>query len=208
MQPMDDLQQGEEFGLTTEMSRPMKKSAAFAFLAMAAGIVVFQSGQMTGYAATSSAGAVSGAGQAAADSANGVGAQVYKTSCLMCHGEDLKGHPPTFPSLVGVGERLTPEQITAQIHNGKGAMPAFPQLKDDEVAALLRYIGATHAAQAAPVTAPQGPPSAGGHTSRSPQAQAGAGVFQQNCAFCHGRDAGGGETLYAPMCKFLLRRLG
>jgi cytochrome c oxidase cbb3-type subunit 3 len=29
-----------------------------------------------------------------------------------------------------------------------------------------------------------------------PQAQidAGQGVFQQNCAFCHGRDAGGGET--------------
>ncbi|HVC90396.1 MAG TPA: c-type cytochrome [Acidobacteriaceae bacterium] len=28
----------------------------------------------------------------------------------------------------------------------------------------------------------------------SPQAEAGASIFQQNCAFCHGRDAGGGET--------------
>ncbi len=28
----------------------------------------------------------------------------------------------------------------------------------------------------------------------SPQAEAGASIFQQNCAFCHGRDAEGGET--------------
>jgi mono/diheme cytochrome c family protein len=111
----------------------------------------------------------------------------------MCHGEDLKGHPPTFPSLVGVGERLTSEQITAQIRNGKGAMPAFAKLTDDQVAALLRYIGATHAAPAPPVTAPASD-MAKQSTTASPLAHAGGETFQQNCAFCHGRDAGGGET--------------
>jgi cytochrome c oxidase cbb3-type subunit 3 len=39
-----------------------------------------------------------------------------------------------------------------------------------------------------------GPTHGGDATALSPAATAGGTLFQQNCAFCHGRDAGGGET--------------
>ena len=49
------------------------------------------------------------------------------------------------------------------------------------------------AGQSAATTAPQTPPVA--HQQYAPSVVAsGADLFQQNCAFCHGRDAGGGET--------------
>ena len=49
----------------------------------------------------------------------------------------------------------------------------------------------------APATTQNAGPTHGGDTTaahNSELATAGGSVFQQNCAFCHGRDAGGGET--------------
>ena len=49
----------------------------------------------------------------------------------------------------------------------------------------------------APVTTQNGGPTHGGDTVAkqvSGSAEAGGVLFQQNCAFCHGRDAGGGES--------------
>jgi cytochrome c oxidase cbb3-type subunit 3 len=49
----------------------------------------------------------------------------------------------------------------------------------------------------APATTQNAGPTHGGDTTaahNSELAAAGGSVFQQNCAFCHGRDAGGGET--------------
>ena len=48
----------------------------------------------------------------------------------------------------------------------------------------------------APATTQNAGPSHGGDTAHPADAAAAAGgsLFQQNCAFCHGRDAGGGET--------------
>jgi cytochrome c oxidase cbb3-type subunit 3 len=48
----------------------------------------------------------------------------------------------------------------------------------------------------APATTQNAGPSHGGDAAHPPDAAAAAGgsLFQQNCAFCHGRDAGGGET--------------
>ncbi len=45
-----------------------------------------------------------------------------------------------MPSLVGVGERLTATQIAATIKNGKGRMPGFPNLNDDQLFALTEYV--------------------------------------------------------------------
>ena len=58
------------------------------------------------------------------------------------------------------------------------------------------YAASAQAQQATPLTQNAGP-THGGATgpTASPQAiEAGGSLFQQNCAFCHGRDAGGGET--------------
>jgi cytochrome c oxidase cbb3-type subunit 3 len=49
----------------------------------------------------------------------------------------------------------------------------------------------------APATTQNAGPSHGGNGAAAPgteAAAAGGSLFQQNCAFCHGRDAGGGET--------------
>ncbi len=65
---------------------------------------------------------------------------IYMSQCSVCHGENMAGSPPALPSLIGVEARLTPAQIAATIKNGKGRMPGFPNLTDDEAFALLGYL--------------------------------------------------------------------
>lgn len=65
---------------------------------------------------------------------------MYMGQCSICHGENLTGSPPAMPSLVGVADRLTPMQIVATIKNGKGRMPGFPNLTDDQLFALFGYL--------------------------------------------------------------------
>ena len=72
-----------------------------------------------------------------------VGAKIYAHNCAICHSADLLGAPSNYPGLVGVRTRLTDAQILANIHNGKGRMPAFPNLTDADTAALLRFLGAS-----------------------------------------------------------------
>ena len=68
------------------------------------------------------------------------GATVYQGQCAACHGVDRKGSPPAFPSLVDYQQRLTDAQVTTIIHNGKGRMPAFPNVADARLVALLDYL--------------------------------------------------------------------
>ena len=42
-------------------------------------------------------------------------------------------------------DRLTDQQILANIHNGKGRMPAFPKLSDADTTALLRFLNKSSA---------------------------------------------------------------
>ena len=53
---------------------------------------------------------------------------LYKNNCGGCHGDDLKGAPPTFPSLVDIGKRRTREDLAAIIREGTGRMPGFDYL--------------------------------------------------------------------------------
>ncbi len=111
------------------------------------------------------------------------GEAVYQRQCAVCHGIDLAGSPPTFPSLVGIEKRQTTEKITAVIHQGIGRMPSFPNIEGDRMTALLDYLRKAAATGPARemVAAPQNqqaPPS-GDDT-------AGATVYRDNCAACHG----------------------
>ena len=72
--------------------------------------------------------------------AKSAGAAVYQGQCSGCHGAGRAGAPPAFPSLIDVDKRLTAEQITATIHQGKGRMPAFPGVAGDQLKALLEYL--------------------------------------------------------------------
>jgi quinoprotein glucose dehydrogenase len=65
---------------------------------------------------------------------------LYMSQCSVCHGENMSGSPPAMPSLVGVGERLSGAQIAANIKNGKGRMPAFPNLDDEQTSALVDFL--------------------------------------------------------------------
>ena len=118
------------------------------------------------------------------------GAEIYSSNCAACHGANRQGNPPTFPSLVGISRRMTDTLITERIHNGKGMMPAFTKLTPEQVASLLRFL------KTAPAAGPGAAASRGASTLLvDPKlVETGQSVFQQNCAFCHGRDAGGGET--------------
>jgi quinoprotein glucose dehydrogenase len=55
---------------------------------------------------------------------------VYGGNCASCHGDDLKGSRD-MPSLIGVGDRLTREQIAQLIRQGTGRMPGYASTLDN-----------------------------------------------------------------------------
>jgi quinoprotein glucose dehydrogenase len=73
----------------------------------------------------------------------GAGYSLYQSQCSMCHGEDRRGAPPSFPSLVDVQKRLSDDQISQIIRNGKGRMPAFPNVGQAGLPDLLEYLKQT-----------------------------------------------------------------
>jgi mono/diheme cytochrome c family protein len=169
-----------------------------AILATAAGLVTIQSMRSPVHAALGAA--PSGwnsigqttqpaASQIVSPAPDKIGAASYEKHCAICHGDHREGILPAFPPLVGIKRQLSDQQITLLIHNGKGRMPGLPGVQNEELAGLLTYLAST----------PESTPSltAGGNR-RGPQlsgeAAAGGALFLQNCAFCHGRDAMGGET--------------
>ncbi|HKF47191.1 MAG TPA: c-type cytochrome [Terracidiphilus sp.] len=111
------------------------------------------------------------------------GADEYAKHCAVCHGAGREGNLPGFPPLVGISHRMTNDQIAQLIHAGKGRMPGFPSVQGSELAEILHYLDSTPA-----------PAESGNASEPSAPVAAGDALFHQNCAFCHGRDAMGGET--------------
>jgi len=74
----------------------------------------------------------------------------YLRQCAVCHGFKREGSPPAFPSLVDVGNRLSPAQIAAVIKNGRGRMPGFPQLTEIDRADIVAFLTRKADAPAAP----------------------------------------------------------
>lgn len=68
------------------------------------------------------------------------GRHVYMNQCALCHHDDLAGSPPDFPSLKGIGNRLSQKQIAAIIRQGRGRMPAFTSLSDEYMTALVHFL--------------------------------------------------------------------
>lgn len=65
---------------------------------------------------------------------------IYLTQCGVCHGEKRTGSPPAIPTLIGIANRMPWKQLVATIKDGKGRMPGFPNLTEDQIYALLQYI--------------------------------------------------------------------
>ncbi len=120
----------------------------------------------------------------------GVGAALYLSQCAVCHGTERKGSPPEFPSLVGVRDRLTDEQIAATIHRGKGRMPSYPNVEGARLRALMEYLR-TGVDVAGPGESEAALPIHKGARGMPGEDKAGAASFAEHCAICHGDDGGG-----------------
>jgi quinoprotein glucose dehydrogenase len=79
-------------------------------------------------------------GALAPDNGENTPKALYVSQCAVCHGEKMTGSPPAMPSLVGVGDRLSPEQIGTTIKSGKGRMPAFANFDDGQLYALIDFL--------------------------------------------------------------------
>ena len=72
-----------------------------------------------------------------------LGKTVYNSGCMICHGEDLKGNLGVYsniPSLVNIKDRMTNKSLEEIILNGKGIMPSFSNLSNDEINAIINYL--------------------------------------------------------------------
>jgi len=81
-----------------------------------------------------------GEGETTTDVASATPEEIYQQSCVSCHGENYEGG--VGPALTGVGNRLSADQITDVLKNGRGAMPGglVPEEKLDEMTQWLSEI--------------------------------------------------------------------
>ncbi|NER10458.1 quinoprotein glucose dehydrogenase [Muriicola jejuensis] len=68
------------------------------------------------------------------------GRAVYNKYCFACHGLDRKGNGPSFPSLLQVGSKYKADEIKNILKNGINMMPAFRQIPDHEMDALMAFL--------------------------------------------------------------------
>jgi quinoprotein glucose dehydrogenase len=68
------------------------------------------------------------------------GRQLYLRHCATCHGENLAGAPPQFPSLQKLEPKWDATAMSKIIREGAGRMPGFPSLSAVEVRAVSQYV--------------------------------------------------------------------
>jgi mono/diheme cytochrome c family protein len=166
----------------------MKTLRISAAIALAAGLVAFSYSRLPVRAASTAQAPAA----AAATPGAALGTASYAKRCAICHGDQREGILPAFPPLLGIHRQLSDEKIIELVHAGKGRMPGFPKIPNDEMTALLQYLATAPTVAVAPATPPAG--GRRGGPQLAGEAAAGEALFGQNCAFCHGRDAMGGET--------------
>ncbi|MCB1122167.1 MAG: PQQ-binding-like beta-propeller repeat protein, partial [Verrucomicrobiae bacterium] len=67
------------------------------------------------------------------------GKLLYQANCVACHGVELQGSPPVIPSLQDLSPR-TDIDIVTSIRLGRGTMPPFRNLPEEDIAALLAFL--------------------------------------------------------------------
>ncbi len=75
-----------------------------------------------------------------------LGYQLYVQNCASCHGIERKGNQPIYPSLEHL--KTSKSEIIDVIKNGRNIMPAFPQFKEKELAAIGSYLSANGVVEA------------------------------------------------------------
>lgn len=71
-----------------------------------------------------------------------LGKAVYQTNCMGCHGADRQG--TTFhgkaPALVQLGQRMKAAEVGTMIREGRGSMPSFAFLTDQQIAGVTAFL--------------------------------------------------------------------
>lgn len=138
------------------------------------------------------------------------GEEIFNTTCTSCHTSGALGAPKLnakgdWAGRLGQGF----DKLTANAINGIRSMPARggnPDLSDTEIARTVAYMansaGANFkapeiAAPAAEAAAPAADPATAGAAPAAPAAPAanGKGVYDANCAACHGAGVAGAPKL-------------
>lgn len=68
------------------------------------------------------------------------GERVYQQRCSACHGLSGAGAPPEIPGLAGANPLMTDQKIEDIVHQGKGRMPPFNDINEDQLKSLIRYL--------------------------------------------------------------------
>ncbi len=80
------------------------------------------------------------AGQAAENKLQ-TGATLYGTYCASCHGKEREGnHDGSYPSLLGIGKRQTGTGMLQQLAIGKGMMPSFSHIPEEQRRAIVDFL--------------------------------------------------------------------
>lgn len=66
---------------------------------------------------------------------------LYVRNCQACHGGDIMGL--SGPSLLNIGARMNLEDFGQVIITGRGDMPSFADMKDEEIEELYQYLEST-----------------------------------------------------------------
>ena len=66
-------------------------------------------------------------------------AEVYAAECAGCHGADRRGRDRA-PSLIGLWQRMSTEQLEQLLQHGRGFMPSFAKLSEHDKCAVLGYV--------------------------------------------------------------------
>ncbi len=70
-----------------------------------------------------------------------LGQGVYNKYCVTCHQADRKGVVASgFPSLIDLQLRKEKDEVSTIVKQGKGMMTGFPQIPNEEMEALLRFL--------------------------------------------------------------------
>jgi quinoprotein glucose dehydrogenase len=68
------------------------------------------------------------------------GEKIYTlNNCTMCHGANRAG-TAVFPSLQQLSKKFSKEQVAALLKTGKGQMPAYPNIKEEDKKALIDFL--------------------------------------------------------------------
>jgi len=68
------------------------------------------------------------------------GKTLYTANCAACHKADMSGGPPEFPSLKGLQDKYSDQDVAGLLYKGSGRMPSFAHLGSAAIGALVDYV--------------------------------------------------------------------